>query len=241
MKRYRRNSRKNPWRNSLAEKHIQKDVFFARLLLISIPLMIVCISANITLRMSNTYQYSLTSSQILNVAPYSVDQTKLVDLFGQYMQHRTDSFALKESVDYDPQDVFTVKDKVAMHHLRVMTDALLLVGIAALLVTALSYFMLIRMRRKVIHMEYFKKSFIIFLVLAAVSALVKVVPPLRALTWGRFFQLNHDGSDLLALIFDHGFYTQVTIFDLIISFVLMAILAYFTWEVAGRKKMFRRR
>ena len=225
----------------MKSREIQWDTVFGRILIISIPLMIICIAANITMRMPDTYQYSLSDSQILNSAPVVVDEGKLVNLFGDYMQHKTNDFALKESVDYKPEDVFNDKDRAAMHHLRTALDIVLAVGIIALIMTAVCYFFLIRWRRKVIHMEYLKKSFLMFLIMSVLWALAKAVPFFRSLTWGHLFGSGFKTGDILIMVLQDKFSLQVTVFDLVISFVIMGMLAYGTWEVAGRKKMFKRR
>lgn len=236
MKTYRKNSRRNPWRNNMKRREIQWDNVFGKLLVISVPIMIICLSANITMRMSDTYQYSLSSSQVLDSAPVVVEETALVNLFGSYMQHRTAVFSLKEAVSYKPGDAFNAMDRQFMHNLRKTMDVILMLGIAMLAISALGYFFLIRWRKKVWHMMCFKKSFVVFLILSAVSAASTAIPFFRENTWERLFNTGFADGDLLALILQKGFALQVTVFNLIISFVLMGILAYATWEVAGRKK-----
>jgi len=225
----------------MAHQGIQWDKLFGKLIIISIPLMIICLACNITMRMGDTYQYNLSASEVLNSAPVVVSEEKVVNTFQDYMQYKIKDFTLLEEVDYEPKDVFNDTDKKAMYNLRMTLNIMLLIGILMLLITAVSYFFLIRWRKKYIHMRCFKKSFWIFVLLSIIFSLTTAVPELRALTWGHMFGNKFSSDDLLVMIFEKNFALQVTVFDLIISFVLMAVLAYATWEAAGRKKMFRRR
>lgn len=201
--------------------------------------MIICLSANITMRLPDTYQYSLSSSQILTVAPVVVDETSLVNTFGDYMQHKTNDFSLKEAVDYKPQDVFNKKDKAAMFNLRKALDIMLIVGIAMLLISAVCYFFLIRWRKKQIHMSGYKWAVLCTIILLGVNSLLKVVPILRTWTWGRLFGAGFPDGDLLILVLENNFAIQVSIFDVVISLIILGILGYATWEFSGRKKMFK--
>lgn len=239
MKKYRRHSRRNPWRNTLEgeKKRIRKEYWLARILLVTLPVMAVCISANLMMRVSDTYQYALSASQALDTSVFTVDEDELVNLFGDYMQHKTNHFSLKEDVTYQPQDVFTKQDKDSMARLRILLDLSLTAGICALLISALCYWFLLRWRKKVLLMEYMQKSFFTFLILAALCAVLQAVTAIRNMTWGRILDFKTDGSDLLGLVLNARFFHQVTVFDLIGAFAIFGVVAYLTWEMAGNKKM----
>ncbi|MEG0392815.1 MAG: hypothetical protein RR626_08640, partial [Anaerovoracaceae bacterium] len=94
-------------------------------------------------------------------------------------------------------------------------------------------------RKKALHMEYFKKSVWVFLLLSIANSLVKLVNPIREATWGKIFGTDFPKHDFLIEIFQNSFALHITIFDLLVSWILMGILAYGTWQVAGRKKIFK--
>ena len=240
MKTYRKNSRRNPWRNTRKRREIPIEKILAWLLIISIPLMIICLTANLVMRLSDTYQYNLRATQSVSQTGRMISEEKLIDLFGDFMMGETDDFVLMEDVEYQPENVFNDKDQKVMTNLRDALDIILVVGLISFFVTALVYFFLIRWRKKEIHLQNYKRSIWSFVILTIINSMIKLVPALRDATWGRVFGTDFPKRNVLIQILEKSFALHVTIFDIIISTVLMAILGYVTWQVAGRKKIFKR-
>ncbi len=240
MKTYRKNSRRNPWRNTRRRREIPIEKIMAWLLIISIPLMIICLTSNLVLRLPDTYQYNLRATQSVSQTGRMISEDKVIELFGDFMSGKTDELVLMEEVEYQPENVFHPEDEKAMTNLRNALDIILIVGLLNLGITALIYFFLIRWRKKEIHLQNYKRSIWSFALLTVANSLIKLVPPLREATWGRIFGTDFPKHDVLIQILEKSFALHVTIFDVIISTVLMAILGYVTWQVAGRKKIFKR-
>lgn len=240
MKSYRRNSRRNPWRNTRKRREIPIEKVMVWILIISIPLMVICLTSNLVLRVSDTYQYNLRSTQAVSETGRLISEEKVIELFGDFMSGKTDDFVLMEEVEYQPENVFGPEDQRAMTNLRNALDIILAVGLVNFFVTALIYFFLIRWRKKEIHMKAYKCSIWTFILLTIANSMIKLMPSLRDATWGRIFGTEFPKHDVLIQLLEKSFALHVTIFDIIVSSVLMAILGYGTWKVAGRKKMFRR-
>lgn len=240
MKTYRKNSRRNPWRNTRKKREIPIEKIMAWLLIITIPLMIICLTSNLVLRISDTYQYNLRATQSVSQTGRMISEEKVIELFEDFMMGKTDDFALMEEVQYQPENVFSPQDQKAMTNLRQALNIILIVGAVNSLLTILIYFFLIRWRKKEIHMQNYKRSIWSFAALTIGNSLIKLVPSLREATWGRIFGTDFPRHDVLIQLLEKSFAFHVTIFDVIISTVFMAILGYITWQAAGRKKMFKR-
>lgn len=240
MKIYRKNSRKNPWRNTRNAKKIPVEQLLAIILVISIPLAAICISSNVVLRLPDVYQYNLRSTQALNKTGRVIKEEKVIKLFGDFMQGKTDDFKLKEDVSYQPENVFSKADQRAMTNLRNALNVMLVIGILSFLLTVLGYFFLIRWRKKELQRRAFKKAAALFLILTILNTAMKLVPRLRDITWGQLFNMKFPKRDVLVQILEKSFAFHVTLFEVLLSLILMALLGYMTWQVAGRKKLFKK-
>jgi hypothetical protein len=58
--------------------------------------------------------------------------------------------------------------------------------------------------------------------------------------YGWFIPVKFPDGDNLVMFLSEAFPIQVAVFEAIISIILLLILAYGTWSVAGKKKMFKR-
>ena len=83
----------------------------AAVLVVSVPLMVILGTLNYVVRYSGVWKYDLTSSQVLTQISTQIDEDQLLNAVSSYMQHKTDSFELKEDVEYQPENVFKAVDK----------------------------------------------------------------------------------------------------------------------------------
>ena len=206
--------------------------------MICLPVMIISVSFNIAMRSSATYDYNFSSTEILSKMTVSIDQKELADLFGDYMKHRTDTFQLKQNVEYNPQDVFSEKDQAYMHNIRKITDIVAMAGIPATVVTVFAYWLLIRWRRREVIRSFFIRGAWIFVVMTAVLSLCKFITPLYKVIIEPVKGTGVEAGDALITIFGAGFHRTELMFELIISLIFFGVMAYITHEVAGRKKIF---
>ena len=220
------------------EFDIQK--FLANLIVIFLPIMIFCLSANIVLRLGEVYEFSLNSSEIMENTTIATTKDDVVGTFSSFMQHRMPELTLMENVEYEPQDIFSSLDKKAMAGLRGLLDVLLAIGAIAFLVTLVSYFFLIRWRVKAVFMKRFKIAALVLLIIEVVNAVINLVPVLRTAVYGGVFGRKFPDGDNLILLLSDQFPFQVTMFEIIVGGILLALMTYITWSVAGRRKYFKR-
>lgn len=211
------------------------------MLVVTLPLMIICLSANVMMRMGDVYEYSMDSSGIMDSTTLRTTKDEVVGALSKYMQHRTDELSLIESAEIEPVEIFGTEDREAMSQTRTLLDIMLAIGALAFVASALAYFLLIRWRVKDIFMKRFKVAFAVTIMLEVLNIVLVTVEPLRRIVFGRFIRMDFPDGDNLVLLLADDFPRQVVMFETIMGTVLMLILAYFTWSVAGRRKMFKRR
>ena len=232
--------RKSDWQGKKQKRQFDIQKFFASVIVISLPLMIFCLSANLVMRMDDIYEYNLDASGVMNNTNLSTSKEDVVSSITRYMQHKTDDFTLMENVEYEPEQLYSVRDKMAMRQTRQLLDVLLVIGGLMFAVSLIAYFFLIRWRVKDIFMKRFKLSFIVLMIIEAVNVLVVSLEPLRKATFGRFILMRFPDDDNLTFLLSKSFPVQIVVLEAAIGLIVMLILTYLTWQVAGRRKMFKR-
>ncbi len=240
MKMYRRNSRRNPWRNTRKKREIPWERMLGFFTIISIPLMIIALSVNIVFRTPDVYQYNLKATQSVEQINVLIEEEKLVNLIGDFMLGKTDEFVLMEEVEYKPEDIFTPLDKEFMRDFRNIIDLFAFIGIAMFIITGVVYFFLIRWRKKETLMKSVKRGGWMLLLLLIFNDLTFLVSPLWKVTWGKLLPGALPEGDLLLALFEEKFMVHVTVFHTVIVGILFGLLFYATWKVAGKRKLFKR-
>ncbi len=211
------------------------------MIVISLPLMIVCLVANLVFRLPDVYEYSLTSSNILQNTSLSTTKEEVQKAFSDFMQGKTDELKLIEKTEYKPEDIFSKEDKEAMKSLRTFLNVLLVIGLFSLFITFVVYFFMIRWRVKGIFMDRYKQSLWVFIGVEILNVTIKFVDPLWKHIYGLFMRTSFKEGDNMVLLLGDAFPKQVALFELIVGSVVMALVGYLTWSVAGRKKLFKER
>lgn len=239
MKRLLKRRKQRAWQRELNPRRFDKDKFLATILVVTIPLMIMCLSANLFMRIGDVYEYNLDSSEIMDHTTIRTEKTEVVNSLTSYMQHKTGELSLMESVEYDPQQLYGAEDREAMAQTRRLLDIMLVIGVLAMLITALCYFLLIRWHVRDIFMKRFKMAAAVTLAIEAVNFIVVSVKPLREFVFGHFIRMDFPDGDNLTILISEDFPMQVAVFEAIFGVIVLLIMAYFTWSVAGRRKMFK--
>lgn len=227
------------WQRALNPSEFDFHKFLASVLVVTIPLMIFCLSANVLMRIGDVYEYNLDSSEIMDHTSLRTSKGEVVNALTEFMQHRTDKLSLVENVEYEPEQLFSDLDQQAMANARTLLDIMLVIGLLTLIITAVCYFLLIRWHVRDVFMKRFKLAAVVLLVMEAVNFIVVTAEPLRRLVYGHFIQMDFPDGDNLVILLSEDLPKQIAIFEVLFAGVALLIMAYFTWSVAGKRKMFK--
>lgn len=242
MKKYRKNSRKNPWKSntSLGKRKMPWLRIIAFTLIIAVPVTAICLTNTIVTRVPDIYSYNLRSTEILDDLTTAIDEDSLVALMSGYMQMKTDVFQLKENVEYEPKDLFSDLDQMLMYKFRKIENIFGALGILGLLVIIAAYIILIRMREKELLMSRFKWGCLVYAIAAVTVLLITVLAPLRSALIKMLLGRSLPDGDMLVQIFGGSLSVHLGLIALLASAVAIILMAYCTNYVAGHKKMFKK-
>ena len=232
-------TRRDPWRNNMAKKEIPWTKHLGRLMVLGITLMITMVAPNIVVRSANMYQYTLDASQVLNTAGVAVEEMDVINALADFMKHKSGAVSLVSKAKYMPEDVFSKSAKQLMDNFQRIADIELILGIVGFLIVLVCFFFLIRWRKKKEHMQYLRYSVIAVIAASFLVVCTKAIGPLYRYTWARMIPENIKKDDFIMGIINENFMRQSGIITFIVVLVLLALLAYITWEIAGNKRVFK--
>lgn len=242
-KHHRPNSKRNPWRNTWQDKTRKRitgrKVAAILVLVIAVPLFCLGMANGVLARAADVYQYNLRSTQAVSQGSRLLSEEKLVALLGDFMTGKTDEFSLLEEVEYEPQDVFSAEDERVMREYRRVATIELYGGIAGLVLVAGMLLLLIRWKEKDIHRLAIKWAGASLALFLGLETAAKIYAPLRSVTYGRLIHFSLPEDDYLRELVGQSFAVQFSVMVAIVCVVLYLLLLWLTWQVAGKRKLFR--
>lgn len=242
-KTYRPNSKRNPWRNTWKDKTRKKvnvHRLISLLLLITIPVFCIGVASGVLTRSADVYQYNLKSTQAVSNGTYFVSEDALIELLGDFMSGKTDTFALKEEVEYEPENVFTEKDEAVMKQYRHVCRRALAAGIGGAVLTALIFGLLIRWKEKDLMRWIMGLSAGSLLLFGGLHVLALVYGPARSFIYGRWIDFALPEKDYLVQLVDNSFAVQLAVMTCLAAAIFYLLLLYGTFRLAGRHNVFKR-
>lgn len=212
-------------------------IIFSWILIISIPLCAVNVSLNVFSRLPDLYQYKMTSDSSLKSFGAASKEEAVAQSIGRYLQHRTDELQYQVDEEDELSLIFTRDEQNWIQELRKNLDISAVILLAAAVLTAISYILLIKGEHYEVIRIRFKIASGIYVVFAAAVMLLMFAEPLRENLWLVIFE-GLDEGELLYSIFDGNFLTLYMAAALAVSTVIMGVGAYLTWKHTKPKRIF---
>lgn len=229
---------RNPWKVNLTKKSTPWARILAPILIIAIPLFVMMAASNTLMRLPDLYKYHLLSSEVLSARMISADETDVSELMSNYMMHKTDSFQMKENLDYMPDNLFTGADGTMMAGIRNITDLQLILGLVTMLMAVVVIVYLLRKRERDLLMHRFYFCLPVFVFLQIANAVILMVGPVRNRVYGIIQDKGND--NLLPAILDGSYFRLLFLVELILSLVFLGLIYYLVLNLSGRKTTFGR-
>ena len=242
-KTYRPNSKRNPWRNTWKDKtkkRVNVHRLISLLLLITIPVFCIGVASGVLTRSADVYQYNLKSTQAVSSGTYFVSEDALIELLGDFMSGKTDTFALKEEVEYEPENVFTEKDETVMKQYRQVCRRALAAGIGGAVLSLIIYVLLVRWKEKDLMRRIMGMSGVSLFLFGGLHVLTLVYGPVRRAVYGRWIDFSLPEKDYLVQLVDNSFAVQLAVMTCVAAVIFYLILLYITFRMAGKRNVFKR-
>lgn len=234
----RRQSKKNPWRNTRNDFKMPWNKIYGVTLILTIPVMLLTIVPNIVLRSSAFYSYFLSKTGVVKEIPYAIEKDDVCNTFVDFMLHKMENFNLMEKEGYMPQLVFTKLDNEIMSFVRGAVDTLAVIGVIALILAIIAIVKLYTNKKKDFLFDQFKISMIVTAVVFAIHSVVIFVKAIRMGLFRGFFGDEFPPGDVLIQIFDAGFPVYYGASVIVVAVVLSLGIIYLMNKFVARRKLF---
>ena len=211
------------------------------LLAVLLPTAVICLSETGVWRVSDTYEYSLKESEILNKTHLNVSEEDVSHTFTRYVNGKTDDFKLTEKTGTVEHELFTEEDERSMSVIRDYARYLLYAGVIALVIAIAAYAVLRIKTKKTTVRTGFRAALAVFICMQAANLLIRLIDPARNAVFGWLFDFPDEEGDLLTGIMEGSLPEQFAVFQTITAVVIMLILWYISSRITRPEKIFFRR
>lgn len=232
-------SRKNPWRNTRRDFEMPWMKIGAFFLTLCIPVIFFLAVPNIVMRSGAFYSYFLSRTEIVREVPYSVETEDIVNTFSRFMQHRMETFNIREKSEYMPQMVFSPEDEHVMMFFRNALDIMAVVAFIMLMVCIAAVALMMKNKGSKRVFESYVKASYITAALIVLHSLVFFIKPVRKALFAGMFGTEFPPGDVLLQIFDASFAVYYGGAVIAVMLVLGAALFYVMKRFVASRKMFR--
>lgn len=214
------------------------NLILSIILIITIPVSIICLSNNLTTRMPDLYQYELKSTEVL--ADLSIDKSEdeLGKLFSDYMLGKTDTFQIEYQFGDNTDKLFTNDEQKTMSRFRSMNNTIFFVGMDALLLLLISYFLLYKQNLKPLIRNTFVKAGIVYGVLVGAILIITLIAPLMNFQYEFLFNYEVKTFMVLPKLITRDFFVHLAYATVIIGTIVMGLGWYFTWKITKPRRIF---
>lgn len=224
---------------------MDRDIYIRRfkiilswIVIFSLPLSVIGIAGNLVTRMPDVYQHTMNNTQILDGLDYSVKVTDVADAISEYMTFRNNEFGAKISVDEEEIELFDAQDKAAMENYRDIMNKVAIFTFINLLITVGTYVLFVIQGNHQILRIRFKWAAGVSLVLLAICGAGTFIHALSSKIYFTAFGVGLSETSLLYKILCTDLKTQMFLWFVIASVIVMIIFGSITWSLTKPKGIF---
>lgn len=216
------------------------NYFCSIVLVITLPLMIVILTSNLVLRVSETYTYHFNDSQVISEIPYNVKGSDMSKEVSAYWS----SFSSKEFQVYEDNGiykdpVFKDDEQQVMRKTKNILNIELAAGLLCLAISLAIYIYLLKNGfRDAVRNRFFVGAGLTLVLLGA-QAGCWMTKGFRLWAYRTLIGIElAEESTTLAIVLGDPFYKTYVLFATIFGLALLAVLTYVNYSLAKPSRIF---
>src|SRR5665648_167043 len=214
------------------------NLILAIILVISMPVSIICLANNLTTRMPDLYQYELKSTEVLSDLSVEKNEDEMGQFFSEYMLGKTQKFQIEYQFGDNTDNLFTPDEQKTMEKFKSSSNLILFTGLAALLFSLVSYFLLYKQNLKMLLRRTFSRAAVLFGAFIVAITLATFMSPLIKIQYAFLFDYEIKSFLVLPKLLPESFFIHSALTTVGISIIIMLILWYFTWKITKPRRIF---
>lgn len=216
------------------------NYFCSIVLVVTLPLMIVILTSNLILRVSETYTYHFNDSQVMDEVPYSITGSEMGKEIASYWS----SFSSKDFQVYEDNGiykdpVFNSDEQQVARKAKNILNIELAAGLLCLAISLAIYIYLLRNGFRDAVRNRFRVGAGLTLALLIAQAACWMSKGFRIWAYHTLIGIElHKNSTLLALILGDPFYKTYVLFASIFGVAMLAVLTYVNYCLTKPNRIF---
>ena len=216
------------------------NYFCSIVLVVTLPLMIVILTSNLILRVSETYTYHFNDSQVMDEVPYSITGSEMGKEIASYWS----SFSSKDFQVYEDNGiykdpVFNSDEQQVARKAKNILNIELAAGLLCLALSLAIYIYLLRNGFRDAVRNRFRVGAGLTLALLIAQASCWMSKGFRIWAYHTLIGIElHKTSTLLALILGDPFYKTYVLFASIFGAAMLAVLTYVNYCLTKPNRIF---
>lgn len=215
---------------------------FYRILLVIIAVCIPAVSIlgalNIVFRMPDLYSFEFNRNQIAGQIDLGITDDELGQFFSDFMMEKKDDFDLFTEYRDREQAVFGTVEQINMEHARKQLNLTVYVLGGAVILSVLSYLILLIKKKKYELRIAFKGGIFVFTITLVLFYILLYIDQTRVFLYRQIFIDPFGADDVLPLMLTKQFAQMSLAAISAVSLVILLILASVTWRLTKPRRMF---
>lgn len=209
------------------------------ILVITLPLMIVILSSNLILRVSETYNFHFNDSQVVSEIPYNVTGGELSSEISSYWSSFDDEdFQVYEKNGNYKDPIFETDEQQAMKKAKNILNIELAAGFLCLVIAAAIYIYLWKNQFLEALRKRYTAGAVITIVLLVLQAVFWMIRPFRLWAYTTFIGVELTKDSTLAIILGDPFFKTYLLFATILGGAILALLTYINYNLTKPTRIF---
>lgn len=210
------------------------------LLAILLPLMIVILSSNLILRVSEPYVYHFNDSQIINEVPYNVTGSEMAGAISKYWSSpNSKAFQVYEDNGAYKDPIIEEDEQQVMEEAKIIINVELAFGLIALVLVIAIYIYLWRGGFKEALRNRFYAGAGLTLALLIAQAVCWSVKPFRLWIYNTLIGVRLGKESLtIQLVLGDPFFKTYVLFATIAGIAILAVLTYVNHQITKPTRIF---
>ncbi len=210
------------------------------ILAVILPLMIVILTSNLILRVSETYIFHFNDSQVINEIPYNVTGSEMAKGVSSYWSSFSgEAFQVYENNGDYKDPVFDNHEQEVMRKVKNILNIELAIGLFCLAITAAIYIYLWRNGFREALRNRYKVSLGLTVILLAAQAVCWHIKGFRL--WMYDFLIGVDlpkESTTLVTVLGDPFFKTYVVFATVFGAAVLAVLTYINYHLTKPERIF---
>lgn len=216
---------------------------YSTILIITVPILIVLLAFNITLRNSEVYSYYFNESQSIDYTTLDVTTNELASEFSSFVNDLfSNEVDITENAGYERDPIFNDTEAEVLYELKTNLSFTLYIALALLVLDIALFVILHKRREDELLFKSIEIDAIITVVMIIVTGILIGSSSFRKMLYASLINIPLPKDSVLMILFSKGSFVGVINTSYIaLAIILLILILYIIWYITKPERLFNNR